>query len=64
MNNFCANLCANGQWIYLEKNGAQWVRRSGLNIYQIASQPRQKERLREAAGEARKTEKCDLRGAA
>ena len=32
MNNFCANLCANGQWIYLEKNGAQWVRRSGLNI--------------------------------
>jgi hypothetical protein len=32
MNNFCANLCANGQWIYLEKNGDQWVRRSGLNI--------------------------------
>ena len=32
MNNFCANLCANGQWIYLEKNGTQWVRRSGLNI--------------------------------
>jgi hypothetical protein len=32
MNNFCANLCANGQWIYLEKNGNQWVRRSGLNI--------------------------------
>jgi hypothetical protein len=32
MNNFCANLCANGQWIYLEKSGTQWVRRSGLNI--------------------------------
>ncbi len=32
MNNFCANLCSNGQWIYLEKNGDQWVRRSGLNI--------------------------------
>jgi hypothetical protein len=32
MNNFCANLCANGQWIYLEKNGNQWARRSGLNI--------------------------------
>jgi hypothetical protein len=32
MNNFCANLCANGQWIYLEKHGNQWVRRSGLNI--------------------------------
>jgi hypothetical protein len=32
MNNFCANLCANGQWVYLEKKGDQWVRRSGLNI--------------------------------
>ena len=32
MNNFCANLCANGQWIYLEKKDNQWVRRSGLNI--------------------------------
>jgi hypothetical protein len=32
MNNFCANLCANGQWIYLEKKSNQWVRRSGLNI--------------------------------
>jgi hypothetical protein len=32
MNNFCANLCANGQWIYLEKDDGQWVRRSGLNI--------------------------------
>lgn len=32
MNNFCANLCANGQWIYLEKKNGQWVRRSGLNI--------------------------------
>jgi hypothetical protein len=32
MNNFCANLCANGQWIYLEKHDNQWVRRSGLNI--------------------------------
>ena len=24
MNNFCANLCANGQWIYLEKQDNQW----------------------------------------
>jgi hypothetical protein len=32
MNNFCSNLCANGQWIYLEKKDNQWVRRSGLNI--------------------------------
>lgn len=32
MNNFCATLCANGQWVYLEKKGEQWVRRSGLNI--------------------------------
>jgi hypothetical protein len=32
MNNFCANLCANGQWIYLEKRGKLWVLRSGLNV--------------------------------
>jgi hypothetical protein len=32
MNNFCSSLCANGQWIYLEKKGDNWVRRSGLNI--------------------------------
>jgi hypothetical protein len=31
-NVFCGHLCANGQWIYLEKQGKQWVRRSGLNI--------------------------------
>lgn len=31
-NNFCGNLCANSEWIYLEKRGKQWVRRSGLNI--------------------------------
>jgi hypothetical protein len=31
-NVFCGHLCANGQWIYLEKRGKQWVRRSGLNI--------------------------------
>jgi hypothetical protein len=30
-NTFCGNLCANGTWIYLEKRGKQWVRRSGLN---------------------------------
>ena len=29
---FCGHLCANGQWIYLGKQGDQWVRRSGLNI--------------------------------
>lgn len=27
--NWCANLCAAGQWIYLEKRGSAWVRRSG-----------------------------------
>ena len=32
MSNFCANLCANGQWVYLEKQNKQWVRRSGLNL--------------------------------
>jgi hypothetical protein len=31
-NVFCGRLCANGQWIYLEKQSGQWVRRSGLNI--------------------------------
>jgi hypothetical protein len=35
MNNWCANLCAQGQWIYLEKHGGNWVRRSG--IYQKMS---------------------------
>jgi hypothetical protein len=30
MNNWCANLCAQGQWFYLEKHGGQWVRRSGI----------------------------------
>jgi hypothetical protein len=29
MNNWCANLCAQGQWIYLEKHNGSWVRRSG-----------------------------------
>jgi len=31
-NNWCASLCSNGQWIYLEKRDGHWVRRSGLNI--------------------------------
>jgi hypothetical protein len=30
MNNWCANLCQQGQWIYLEKHGGQWVKRSGI----------------------------------
>jgi hypothetical protein len=30
MNNWCANLCSAGTWIYLEKHGGQWVRRSGI----------------------------------
>jgi hypothetical protein len=30
MNNWCANLCATGQWIYLEKQNGSWVRRSGI----------------------------------
>jgi hypothetical protein len=30
INNWCANLCAAGQWVYLEKHGSQWVRRSGI----------------------------------
>jgi len=30
MNNWCANLCQQGQWIYLEKHDGNWVRRSGI----------------------------------
>jgi hypothetical protein len=30
MNNWCANLCQQGQWIYLEKQNGSWVRRSGI----------------------------------
>lgn len=30
MNNWCANLCMEGRWIYLEKQGASWVQRSGI----------------------------------
>ena len=30
MNNWCANLCQQGQWIYLEKHNGSWVRRSGI----------------------------------
>ncbi len=30
VNDWCANLCAAGQWVYLEKHGGKWVRRSGL----------------------------------
>lgn len=30
MNDWCAHLCAAGSWIYLEKQGSQWVRRSGI----------------------------------
>ena len=30
MNDWCAHLCAAGTWIYLEKHGGHWVRRSGI----------------------------------
>ena len=30
MNEWCANLCASGTWVYLEKHGGQWQRRSGI----------------------------------
>jgi hypothetical protein len=30
VNAWCANLCAAGQWVYLEKHGNEWVRRSGI----------------------------------
>jgi hypothetical protein len=30
VNNWCSNMCAAGQWVYLEKQNGQWVRRSGI----------------------------------
>jgi hypothetical protein len=30
VNDWCSSLCAAGQWVYLEKHGGQWQRRSGL----------------------------------
>jgi len=32
MNDWCAQLCAAGSWVYLEKRGGQWVRRSGVLV--------------------------------
>lgn len=32
MNDWCAHLCAAGTWIYLEKHGGRWVRRSGIVV--------------------------------
>lgn len=32
VNQWCANLCSAGQWVYLEKQGGQWVRRSGTTV--------------------------------
>jgi hypothetical protein len=29
MSDWCGNLCAQAEWIYLEKKNGQWVRRSG-----------------------------------
>ena len=32
MYEWCANLCAAGSWIYLEKHGGRWLRRSGVVV--------------------------------
>jgi hypothetical protein len=32
MNDWCAHLCSAGTWVYLEKHGGQWVRRSGVVV--------------------------------
>lgn len=32
MNDWCAHLCATGTWVYLEKQGGNWVRRSGVVV--------------------------------
>lgn len=31
MVNWCGNLCAGGEWVYLEKQGGRWIRRSGAH---------------------------------
>jgi len=36
MSNWCANLCAVGEWVYLEKHGGQWMRRSGISSQRLA----------------------------
>ncbi|MFT4112776.1 hypothetical protein [Silvibacterium sp.] len=30
ISNWCTNLCAAGQWVYVEKQNGNWVRRSGI----------------------------------
>jgi hypothetical protein len=30
VNVWCANFCNAGEWVYLEKQGGSWVRRSGI----------------------------------
>lgn len=32
MNDWCAHLCAEGSWIYLEKHGGRWQRQSGIVV--------------------------------
>ncbi len=32
MYEWCANLCAAGSWVYLEKRGSQWTRQSGIVV--------------------------------
>lgn len=32
MNSWCANLCAAGTWVYLEKRNGHWVRQSGIVV--------------------------------
>jgi hypothetical protein len=32
MNDWCAQLCSAGTWIYMEKHGDNWVRRSGVVV--------------------------------
>lgn len=32
MNDWCAHLCSSGSWVYLEKHGGQWERRSGVVV--------------------------------
>jgi hypothetical protein len=36
---WCTNLCGQGEWVYLEKQNSQWVRRSGQSSIVSGAQP-------------------------
>ncbi|HLH34725.1 MAG TPA: hypothetical protein VKX41_08625 [Alloacidobacterium sp.] len=39
MLNWCANLCGQGEWVYLEKQNGHWVKRSGQEAITSGAKP-------------------------